>query len=345
MNQIPAPLQEQLDILTMNVAKIKHCLQAGRDEQERREFITPEAVLLPYGLFLRRPYGIAEVAGIAAGCAGANPRERILGALELLAAAEEIAHPDPRADRQLGLDDGQATLDLEQEAAEIISEATNPTGKIGRVALCQSAFKLSGRRDGGGKGTEASEECFLDWVKDASDSYTRWKLFRQIENKHLPPCRAVEVAKRHLKKASHTRATMAEIWDAERGVRLAESAQCTAFVDELFSKLSEDDLMGDREEFKKLFESVRKGTKAVIHDDSAARRLLLGELEFVGFMEYLRRPKSKYVPTPPAQRDAHGKHSAKKRTTEGTYKRDLGDAGLPEHSVQNDSQRRTDNPL
>lgn len=342
MKSKPRSLREEFAGLLVNVAEIKQFCEAASVRRGCRELITPEDAFSTHGLFLRRPYAVEDVAKVAAGCAGETPRDRIQAALELLAAAEDIANPNPWKK-----DVGPTAEELEareREISEIIKEATSDAGEIGRVALCHAAFKRSGRWNGESEKTDASEKSFRDWVRDAADSYTRWELFRQIEDEPRPRCKAVEAAEKRLKRAERAGASMNEIWEAGRGVSLAISEQYTLLVDKLFGKLSAGDLKERRKKFLKLFESGKTGGKSVIHNERAARGMLLGEQEFTGLLEFLKPTKPKYKPTPPSTRDASGAFAEKQRTAEGKIKKRSDDTGIQEHSVPSDGQRRTHNP-
>jgi len=173
---------------------------------DNRFSITPEVLLQQHPILIGQSYPVEEVGKIAAGCAGGTPQDRILEALKLLAAAEEIANWTPWTDQDSRREEGdglgdipdfdaeQVMFELEQMAPEIIRQATNGDGQIARKELCKIACAKAGRV---GKNEEPlsddrTEALFLEgWLPYAADSLARWEVFRQIRSEKEPPCEAV----------------------------------------------------------------------------------------------------------------------------------------------------------
>jgi len=146
---------------------------------------------------------------IAASCAAETPRDRILEALKLLAAAEQIAHWTPWTDQDSRREEGdglgdipdfdaeQVIFELEQMAPEIISQATNGNGRIVRKDLCRIACAKVGRVGNNGEplSDDRTEALFLEgWLPYAANSQACWEVFRKIRSERQPPCEAVLLA-------------------------------------------------------------------------------------------------------------------------------------------------------
>lgn len=275
-------LREELDGLSLNVAEIKQFCESASIRQGRRELIAPEDVL-PHGLFLRRPYAVEEVARIAAGCAGETPHDRIQAALELLAAAEDIANPNPhenqhlsrREDDGLGdvpdLDAEKVMFDLEQQVTGIIEKATNEAGKIDRMELCKNACAKAGRE----VSDDRTEKLFHEWLSEAADDYGRWGTFLQIMSEPQRPSEAVELARVELGKISAKSKTLAA------GCQELRDERKTAFEKELSgAKIAkiEAKLAGAEERFHASKEDVRAAERrlrcaiAKVPEDEVERR-------------------------------------------------------------------------
>lgn len=198
---------------------------------DTRFSITPEVLLQQHPIIIWQSYPVEEVAKIAAGCAGGTPQDRILEALKLLSAAEEIAIWTPWTDQHLRREEGdglgdipdfqreQVVFEFEQMAPEFIRHATNEDGQIARKELCKIACAKAGRV---GKNEEPlsedrTEALFLEgWLPYAADSRGRWEVFRQIESERKPPCDAVIAARNNTIAAQAKSDELAARWQVIR---------------------------------------------------------------------------------------------------------------------------------
>jgi hypothetical protein len=132
-----------------------------------------------HGVILSNPYPVLDVARIAAGCSGRNHRERVIRALRLLGAAEELT--DPWSFQYAPTKEDFAALELERMAADIIAKATKD-GRVLRRALCEEACLAAGLE----VSNDTSDKRFKEWLADAAESQARWTVARELLDQEHP---------------------------------------------------------------------------------------------------------------------------------------------------------------
>ncbi len=167
-------------------------------EEIDRLKVSPENAL-PH-VILEQSYPVEVVATIAAACPGSNHRERVLDALALLAAAEEIANPDPWKDQHLSRNQGDGLGDLpndsdtqpeiEATARQIIARASKD-GVILRKDVLDAVYEWAGR-----SGEEsARNKSFTTWGEAAAADSLEVAAWRDYVGKH-PTKRTIEHCKK-----------------------------------------------------------------------------------------------------------------------------------------------------
>lgn len=205
------------DDLVTELAQIRHILDGRLEHDRNRLLVTPE-IACPHAN-LSQPYSVEDVARIAAGCAGETHQDRIIDALRLLAAAENIANPmAPWLDQDSASDDEQAMDVLRRQVSEIIKQATTKAGGIDRVKLCKIACLKAGRvgKSGNLLSDDRVEKLFHEWLADAADSHARWEVFRQLPRNKIERCKKVLKARKDSIAAQRKCDSLAASWQALR---------------------------------------------------------------------------------------------------------------------------------
>lgn len=245
------------------------------DESDRLA-VSPESAL-PH-VILGQSYRVEVVAGIAASCPGATHRERVLDALALLAAAEDIANPDPWRDQHLMRTAGDGLGDLPTEsdrqndlmkvAREIVAESSEK-GDITRKSILARVYAWAGR-----SGEEdARNKAFLKWSAVAAAECSERSAWEAHVKDH--PER---------KTADHC-AKWRKRWKRNWGK--ANGKPATRHFLEQFEK------------------PLKRGETAILRDSEAAIALLTGDGRFISFLEWVSGTRKS-----PMMRSADGTYVA-----------------------------------
>jgi hypothetical protein len=329
--------------------------------------ITPEVLRQQHPIIIWQSYPVEEVAKIAAGCAAGTPQDRILEALKLLAAAEEIAIWTPWTDQHLRRKEGDGLgdipdlekvdvlFDLQQQADEIIKLATDAEGRINRVNLCKIACDKAGRKSPKTKdepeekplSDDRTEKLFRNgWLPQAAEDHARWKLFRQMEqdaHRERKELRSAIEQGLSKKVINNLREKVA----ATEAISFQSGGRFYPAAEEIYRRreaLTEQERETEREGFRLSLEQGKRGQPRIIHTEELARDILVGTRDFAGFLEFVRFPeeKPKYVSTLPQARDGggafvkleRGADGKKKEICDGSHVDELPVHGLSESPVE-----------
>ncbi len=321
---------------------------------DTRFTITPEVLREQHPIVIWQSYPVEEVAKIAAGCAGRTPQERILEALKLLAAAEDIATWTPWTEQDLQREKGdglgdisdlqkeQVMFELWQQIPEIIAAATDAAGSISRKELCKIACVKAGRKSPKGDERPLSEDSigriFLEeWLPLAADSHARWTLFRQMKSD-------MDQDRSELRTAIETGLSKAKISELQKKIRSTEAQSfegggefwpSASAVEGRRGKLTNDEKDAERETFRLSLEQGTHNQPRIVISAREAHMILHGTNEFTGFLEFVRFPvaKPKYVPALPPLRGVDGAFAKLERREKGKFKSIRDDSEDDEASV------------
>lgn len=337
---------------------------------DNRFSITPEVLLQQHPILIWQSYPVEEVAKIAAGCAGGTPQERILEALKLLAAAEEIATWTPWTDQHLRRKEGDGLGDipdfekedvlfeLQQQADEIIKLATDAEGRINRMDLCIIACKRAGLKSPKLKeetkekplSDDRVRDLFLkEWLPQAAERHACWELFRQMEREadqereELRSAIEQGLSKKVIKKLQE-KVAATDARSFQHGGKFYPDAK---EVDRRRGALTDDERKSEREVFRLSLEKGTHNQPRIIHTEEHARAILLNTVEYTGFLEFVRFPKEKpkYVPTLPQLRGDDGAYAKPDRGADGKLKQIRDESPydeLPMPALQLDEGERTE---
>jgi hypothetical protein len=273
------------------------------------------------GVFLRQSYPIEVVAGVAAACSGASHRERVIDALRLLEAAEDMAVPQhPASQGAMERDDAiDSRID---DALSLLSGAFPPGVEINRVKLCVLACAHAGRGWKDAKGlTDATEDAeagedhaealYREWADAAAGERELRALFYEVAD---AATRDLSGLRMELAGANNVR---------ERRAIEKAIAALPVTPDAIAKAVSERQRKApDRAAFLATLEGrgVADKRAKVLHDEDRALLMLVGENGVEGFLPWLRRTKGQ--PTPPkrrAPRDDEGRFAEQARDDEGRF--------------------------
>lgn len=133
------------------------------------DIITAEAAEM-HGLAMFNDYSVLDVARIAASCPGRTHKDRVIDALRLLAAAEELA--DPWSHQYAKTDADRKHQRKAELIEELLASCTDEKGWINRRKLCLAA----GKRITGATSPDTADRNHDRWLLAASEEYHRWKL-------------------------------------------------------------------------------------------------------------------------------------------------------------------------
>jgi hypothetical protein len=178
-------MRDDIDGLAMNVARIKGICQGLSERMNGDEIITPEALLESEpNIILSRSYSVVDVARIAAGCVGGNSHERVLEAMRLLEAAEEIAKPNPWKNQS---DEEDAKADAEygrwralvEWARETVKECSSNEG-VSRQQILSKVYSYCGRSGN----SNAQSKAYMKWATVAAGEWAEISAWRNYVSKH-----------------------------------------------------------------------------------------------------------------------------------------------------------------
>lgn len=322
---------------------------------------------LPHAV-LWQSYAVEDVAKIAATFQQGTHQERVINALKLIAAVENIANPHaPWLDQDSRRKEGDEPAkqddlyDLQQQADEIINQATDAEGRINRAKLCKIACDKAGRKLPKTKG-ETTEKPLSDdrvdklfrdgWLPQATENHAQRKLFRQMkqdahrEREELRSAIEQSLGKKVINK-------LREKVAATEAISFQSGREFCPAAEEIARRrdaLTEPERKTEREAFRLSLEKGTHNQPRIIHSQDHARAILLGTDEYAGFLEFVRFPesKSKHVPTLPQLRGADGGFVKLERGTDGKKKEiravPIADespvSGLPKEPVERNETNR-----
>jgi hypothetical protein len=190
-----SPENHDLHALLRLAGEISKTVEAIAEGPPARLFITPE-VALP--CVMQQAYSVEDVARIAAGCVG-SPRERVMEAMRLLEAAEELASPILCADQSCDADEAadkaeEERLLLREAAQEIVRLATDAKG-VSRSDVLRLAYNWCGRPGG----ENAQRKAYRTWASNAgneSAEIAAWQGYIEDHPSKLTPEGSKEWRKR-----------------------------------------------------------------------------------------------------------------------------------------------------
>lgn len=318
---------------------------------------------LPHAI-LWQSYSVEEVALIAARCEGETHQKRVIEALKLIEAVENIANPlaawlDQDSHREEGdglgnvpdIEKEQELSKLYQQTDEIIRLATDADGKINRIELCNLACEKAGRKSPKTKkqpeekplSGDRVEKLFLrEWLPQAAESFARWELFRQMKHDDAQ-------AREDLRSAIEQGSNKKVIAKLKEKVAAADARSFSEEIDRKRETLTDAERKAEREQFRLSLEQGTKNDPRIVHTEGHARAILLGTAEFTGFLWFLTYPKAKpkYEPRPPQLRDSGGKYAELERDAEGKIMSKLDvsradESPMPavQHGADNDTEKK-----
>lgn len=320
---------------------------------------------------LYQSYTVEEVSKIAASFQVGSHQERVVEAIKLIKAVEDIANPyAPWFDQHLRRKEGDGLgdipdlakedilFDLRQQADEIIKLATDAEGRINRKELCIIACKRTGRKSPKTKKQKEDKplsddrvgEIFLnEWLPQAAEGHARRELFRQMEREadqereELESAIAQGLSKKVKKLQEKVAATNARSFQHERKFYPAAEE-----IDRRREAVTDDERISECEAFRL---SLEKGTRTqprIIHTVDHARAILLGTPpDYAGFLEFVRFPeeKPKYSPTLPQSRGKGGAFVKQEKGVDGKVKSNSDGPNVdesPVHLPQSSEEERTE---
>lgn len=188
-------IRDDIDSLAMNVAQIKHVCQGLIDRMDVNEFITPEALReTDPNNTLSRTYSVVDVAQIAAGCMGETYQDRVLEAMRLLEAAEEIAKPNPWKNQSSETDAEEDAAynrfcERTNEAWKIVRECTTKDG-VPKMEVLAKVYVWCGRS---GK-SDAQGKAYTKWADKAVEGLAEISAWRDYISKHPEKQTPIEYA-------------------------------------------------------------------------------------------------------------------------------------------------------
>lgn len=284
------------------------------------------------GVFLRQSYPVEVVAGIAAACSGGCHRERLIDALRLLEAVEDMADPMHPVSKGSMERDGVIDSRLD-DALSLLSGAFPTGGEINRVKLCMLACVRAGRGREEAKGTKTkgtatsptkadkakaaaaredhAKVLYREWADAAAGERELRDLFYEVAD---AAARDLSVLRLKLAGANNIR----ERRTIERAI--AALPVTPAAIEKAVSERQRK--APDRTAFLATLEgpSVADKRVKVLLDEERALAMLVGENGVEGFLPWLRRTKGQ--PTPPTRRAPHdeeGKFAKQSHDDKGRF--------------------------
>ena len=127
---------------------------------------------------------VLDVARIAAGCVGETCRDRVLEAMRLLKAAEEIAKPD-LWENPSSVEDAEADavdnryIQRRKQAVEIVSESVTSNG-VPRKEVLAKVYKLCGRSGD----SSAQGKAYMKWASAAEEELAEFRAWCDYVSKN-----------------------------------------------------------------------------------------------------------------------------------------------------------------
>jgi hypothetical protein len=178
-------MRDDIDSLAMNVARIKGICQGLSERLDWNEFITPEALReSDPNIILSRAYSVVDVARIAAGCGGSSSRDRVLEAMQLLEAAEEIAKPNPwknQSSEEYAKADAEYNRRREwiELARQFVRESSTKEG-VSRSQILSKVYEYCGRTGD----ANAQNKAYMKWATAAAGEWAEICSWRDYISKH-----------------------------------------------------------------------------------------------------------------------------------------------------------------